>query len=255
MAMARDLVRDDVVLSAQTWVVKVGTSVLAGPDGTLDPARIDHLAEQICAVMATGRRVALVSSGAVGAGIGQLGLGTTARQPPPAPGRRRRRPGVPDPRLRRGLPPPRPARRPAPAHARGFRQPPPLPQHAEHAHRAVRVRRRARHQRERHDQRRRDQVRRQRPARRDGHEPAPGPACSSSSASSTASTAATPGPSGVRRGHPARRRTSTTRSSAWPATAAAPSARAGCGASSRRRGWSPRRAARSSSPRGRSPSR
>src|SRR5215212_6248884 len=74
MAMARDLVRDDVVFSARTWVVKVGTSVLTGADGTLDPARIGHLAEQISAVMATGRKVALVSSGAVGAGLGQLGL-------------------------------------------------------------------------------------------------------------------------------------------------------------------------------------
>jgi glutamate 5-kinase len=75
MALVRDLVRDEVVVSARTWVVKVGTSVLTGPDGTLDPARIGHLAEQISAVMATGRKVALVSSGAVGAGIGQLGLG------------------------------------------------------------------------------------------------------------------------------------------------------------------------------------
>ena len=70
---ARDLVRDEVVLSARTWVVKVGTSVLTGPDGTLDPARIDHLAEQISTVMDHGRKVALVSSGAVGAGMGQLG--------------------------------------------------------------------------------------------------------------------------------------------------------------------------------------
>jgi glutamate 5-kinase len=74
MGLARDLVRDDVVLSARTWVVKVGTSVLTGPDGILDPARIGHLAEQISAVMASGRKVALVSSGAVGAGLGQLGL-------------------------------------------------------------------------------------------------------------------------------------------------------------------------------------
>jgi glutamate 5-kinase len=71
--LLRDLVRDDVVLSARTWVVKVGTSVLTGPDGTLDPARIGHLAEQICAVMDRGCKVALVSSGAVGAGMGQLG--------------------------------------------------------------------------------------------------------------------------------------------------------------------------------------
>src|SRR5438128_5103922 len=74
MAMVRDLVRHEVILSARTWVVKVGTSVLTGPDGTLDQARIGHLAEQISAVMAAGRKVALVSSGAVGAGLGQLGL-------------------------------------------------------------------------------------------------------------------------------------------------------------------------------------
>ncbi len=72
-AIARDLVRHEVVLSAQTWVVKVGTRVLTGDDGTLNPARIDHLAEQISIVMDTGRKVALVSSGAVGAGMGQLG--------------------------------------------------------------------------------------------------------------------------------------------------------------------------------------
>src|SRR5918994_7687544 len=76
--MVRDLVRDDVVLGAHTWVVKVGSSVLTGPGGTLDPERIGHLAEQISAVAATGRRVALVSSGAVAAGLGQLGL---ARRP------------------------------------------------------------------------------------------------------------------------------------------------------------------------------
>src|SRR3954454_1590290 len=74
MALVRDLVRDEVVLSARTWVVKVGTSVLTGSNGTLDPARIHHLAEQISTVMDTGRKIALVSSGAVGAGMGQLGL-------------------------------------------------------------------------------------------------------------------------------------------------------------------------------------
>jgi len=72
--MSRDLVRDDLVHSAKTWVVKVGTSVLASPDGTLDLDRVHHLAEEICAVADSGRRVALVSSGAVGAGLGRLGL-------------------------------------------------------------------------------------------------------------------------------------------------------------------------------------
>src|SRR5918998_5082169 len=69
-----DLVRDEVVLSARTWVVKVGTSVLTGPDGTLDPAQIGHLAEQISATTATGRRVALVSGGGGGGGRGNWGL-------------------------------------------------------------------------------------------------------------------------------------------------------------------------------------
>src|SRR5262245_2787540 len=72
--MGRDLVRDEIVLSSRTWVVKVGTSVLAAPDGTLSLDRVGHLAEQISAVAATGRRVALVSSGAVGAGLGRLAL-------------------------------------------------------------------------------------------------------------------------------------------------------------------------------------
>jgi glutamate 5-kinase len=72
--MPRDLVRDDLVHCSRTWVVKVGTSVLASPDGKLDLDRVHHLAEEICAVADTGRRVALVSSGAVGAGLGRLGL-------------------------------------------------------------------------------------------------------------------------------------------------------------------------------------
>lgn len=71
---SRDLVRDDVVLSSSTWVVKVGTGVLTADDGRLDPERIGRLAEQICAILDAGKRVALVSSGAVGAGMGRLGL-------------------------------------------------------------------------------------------------------------------------------------------------------------------------------------
>ena len=74
--MGPDPVRQDVVASAHTWVVKVGTNVLAAADGTLDHDRIDQLAEQIVAIASTGTRVALVSSGAVGAGMGQLGWKT-----------------------------------------------------------------------------------------------------------------------------------------------------------------------------------
>ncbi len=69
-----DLARQEVVLTSEIWVVKVGTSVLTRDDGALDLPRIEHLAEQICSITATGRRVVLVSSGAVGAGVGRLGL-------------------------------------------------------------------------------------------------------------------------------------------------------------------------------------
>lgn len=70
----KDLVREDVIHSSPTWVVKVGTNVLTGSDGRLDPARIGELAEGVCRLMEGGRRVAVVSSGAVGAGMGRLGL-------------------------------------------------------------------------------------------------------------------------------------------------------------------------------------
>jgi glutamate 5-kinase len=56
-------------------VIKTGTNVLTRADGTLDPAQIAAVADQIQRIRAGGRKVVLVSSGAVGAGIGRLGLG------------------------------------------------------------------------------------------------------------------------------------------------------------------------------------
>ncbi len=56
-------------------VVKVGTNVLANRAGDLDFGRIQALADQLSTARATGRRIALVSSGAIGAGVGRLNLG------------------------------------------------------------------------------------------------------------------------------------------------------------------------------------
>jgi len=70
-----DPVRQEILLQAQTVVVKVGTNVLTSEDGRLDQRRIQSLADQIERIRSTGRKVALVSSGAIGAGIGRLGLG------------------------------------------------------------------------------------------------------------------------------------------------------------------------------------
>src|SRR5439155_1252671 len=55
-------------------VVKVGTNVLTGADGTLNSERLQSLADQVQRIRQTGRKVALVSSGAIGAGVGQLRL-------------------------------------------------------------------------------------------------------------------------------------------------------------------------------------
>src|SRR5438552_4564267 len=70
-----DPVRQEVITLAHTVVVKVGTNVLAGPDGQLNAERRQSLADQVQRLREQGRKVALVSSGAIGAGVGQLGLG------------------------------------------------------------------------------------------------------------------------------------------------------------------------------------
>ncbi|HZN32472.1 MAG TPA: glutamate 5-kinase [Pirellulaceae bacterium] len=66
--------RQPVIAGAHTVVVKVGTRVLTQADGTLDLPRIELLAEEIHTISSGGRRVVLVSSGAVGAGLSLLGL-------------------------------------------------------------------------------------------------------------------------------------------------------------------------------------
>jgi glutamate 5-kinase len=70
-----DPVRQEVIALAHTVVVKVGTNVLTGADGRLAPERLQALADQVQRLRQAGRKVALVSSGAIGAGVGRLGLG------------------------------------------------------------------------------------------------------------------------------------------------------------------------------------
>jgi glutamate 5-kinase len=66
--------RRSVFESVRTLVVKVGTNVLSRSDDQLDPERISSLAEQLHRLVQTGRKVVLVSSGAIGAGMTLLGL-------------------------------------------------------------------------------------------------------------------------------------------------------------------------------------
>lgn len=74
MGEMKNLLRREVIETAETVVVKIGTNALSRPDDTLDEDRIAGLARQIARVRASGRQVVVVSSGAIGAGIGILGL-------------------------------------------------------------------------------------------------------------------------------------------------------------------------------------
>jgi glutamate 5-kinase len=69
-----DLLRQEIAAAANTWIVKVGTRVLTTEAGLLNQDRVTALAEELHQLMQAGRKVCLVSSGAVGAGLGRLGL-------------------------------------------------------------------------------------------------------------------------------------------------------------------------------------
>lgn len=71
---AANLTRQAVIDQSRSVVVKVGTRVITTADGQLDRNRIDLLSAQLCRIADTGRQTVMVSSGAVGAGIGKLGL-------------------------------------------------------------------------------------------------------------------------------------------------------------------------------------
>jgi len=62
------------VMDASTWIVKVGSKSLTGDDGRLDRTQVANLARQLLTIVDMGKRVVLVSSGAVASGIGKLGL-------------------------------------------------------------------------------------------------------------------------------------------------------------------------------------
>src|ERR1700758_123877 len=64
----------EVVRTARSLVVKVGTNALTTPSGVFDASRLAALADAIEARMKAGTDVVIVSSGAIAAGIEPLGL-------------------------------------------------------------------------------------------------------------------------------------------------------------------------------------
>ncbi|MBQ1864386.1 MAG: glutamate 5-kinase, partial [Thermoguttaceae bacterium] len=69
-----NLTRRQIIEKTKHLVVKVGTNVLTTQAGLLNQDRIHHLVEEICEIRKRGIDVILVSSGAVGAGMGRIGL-------------------------------------------------------------------------------------------------------------------------------------------------------------------------------------
>jgi glutamate 5-kinase len=66
-------VHRDILKSVSRLVVKLGTGVLTDSRKLIDPAQLEQLVGQIAALRKAGKEVVLVTSGAVGAGMGALG--------------------------------------------------------------------------------------------------------------------------------------------------------------------------------------
>ena len=71
LAATRELAAD-----AERVIVKAGTNSLTDDDSNLDDDKLDKLVDDIEALLSRGKEVLLVSSGAVGAGIGRVGHDT-----------------------------------------------------------------------------------------------------------------------------------------------------------------------------------
>lgn len=61
-------------MDAKRIVVKVGTSTLTHESGRLNLRRVEQLVKVLCDLQNSGKEVILVSSGAIGVGVGKLGL-------------------------------------------------------------------------------------------------------------------------------------------------------------------------------------
>ena len=77
-----EALRREVMSKVKTVVVKVGTQVLSDAAGKLDRGQIASLAEQVNRLLGRKLSVVIVSSGAIGAGMGELGLATRPKTLP-----------------------------------------------------------------------------------------------------------------------------------------------------------------------------
>ncbi len=75
-------IRKEVLKKVRRVVVKVGTSLLTGADGRLSQTAVTRLVGQIAEVRRRGLEVVLVSSGAIAAGMAELGIAQRPKKIP-----------------------------------------------------------------------------------------------------------------------------------------------------------------------------
>ncbi len=81
MQKKSDIDRKTIFAKARRVVIKVGSAVLTSSEQGLDHNRIERLVSDVSSIMAQGREVILVSSGAIAAGLAKLGLKKTRNMP------------------------------------------------------------------------------------------------------------------------------------------------------------------------------
>ena len=86
------LVRETLMKSVKTVVVKVGSATLTDNDGRFSADAVRRVAKGVLAIREQGRQVALVSSGAIAAGLEAMSLTRRPEiflvcRPPPPSGR------------------------------------------------------------------------------------------------------------------------------------------------------------------------
>lgn len=72
----------DILINSKRIVVKVGTSSLTHQTGKLNLFQLEKLIRELADLANQGRQIILVTSGAVGAGVGRLGLSTRPKNMP-----------------------------------------------------------------------------------------------------------------------------------------------------------------------------
>lgn len=74
-------IRQDIIAKAERIVVKIGSASLTDQAGVLDRSAISHLASQIAKLRSRSMAVTLVTSGAIAAGLAELGMRRPTNMP------------------------------------------------------------------------------------------------------------------------------------------------------------------------------